>query len=419
MSCPKCGSGAVFQGKCRECGTVVDPRRASSASVVRGPALGDDGEGETILDKKKNRPDPEATRAPPMRASISSARPEEPRTDEAPAPPVMAPSKPRKDAERANWYAAAGMRTPSERFNLPDADDPSTAHNELPSFGPSVALLGCLAAVQTVSVALGQNPIGGVGAGIAFVAALMLWRGAGPGKATAWLFVAWSVGWAAAQVVLFKQPLLVVLPVLPAICLLAAMHAGVASVRWIAAVIGVALSAAALAPLISARQVVAKSEDVAAEGGSYSDARLGFSLKVPDGVGLWAGSKASKEYLPSGWASAIAPRLVFATADRSFVGGLVVTQQPPGMDLTNMLASLNLGNEPTTRDDKLAPDSLRDLDGEGWEFGSPHGAVMVALCRTPDGRAFALFGVGGPAARVRNVQLFSSIAWGLQVKKLP
>ena len=420
MSCPKCGSGAVFQGKCRECGTVVDPRRASSSSGVRGPGLGDDddGEGDTILDKKKNRPAPDVTRGSPRRASRSAMGSEAAPADQAPEAP-LAPGKPWRSPERSNWYAAAGMKTPSERFNLSEASGQSTAHNEMPGAGPPVVLLVALAAVQILSMALGQSLIGGIGAAIAAVAALLLWRGAGTGKAAAWLFALWSVAWAVVQAVLFKQPLLGVLQALPAVCLLGALHAGVASVRWIAAVIGVALCLAGLAPQVSARQGVAKTEDVPVESGSFSDARLGYSLKVPDGVGLFAAARAGKEYLPSGWAAAIAPRLVFATQDRSFVGGLVVTQQPPGMDLSNMLGSLNLASEPTLRNDKLAPDSLRDFDGEGWEFNSPQGTVLVVLCRSPDGRAFALFGVGGPAARVRNVQLFSSIAWGLQVRKLP
>lgn len=356
MSCPKCGSGAVFHGKCRECGAVVDSRRASSVAVRVAPAPERKRTG--VVEKAApSRPPP-----PPARDQDATnpghpapSRPDEPDTEERGAPEHGGPWK---NPDRVGWYAAAGMEPPSEAIKLgSELDEPSTRHNVVPMDTSAVILLAVAATAQVSQAALGQSLVGLPGAVIAALAAFLLWRRSRLGRPAAWLYGLWSVAWAFALAAILKMPVQGVLAILPAVCVMAALHAGAAAVRWIAGGLGAGLALLGLAPHFAALRSPPRAEEVAIDGSSYTDARLGFSLKVPEGVSILSAERA-KDLFPPGW-SDLGPRLVFAAEDRGIVGGLLVAQQA-GTSYSNLLARVNLGGEGPIRNDSLAPASLRE-----------------------------------------------------------
>ena len=325
---------------------------------------------------------------------------------------------PKDKSDRSAWYAAAGMKAPGEEQDEVSGGGASAElTTPLLIGGPlaAVLILFAQALCDAVGVALGVSPLSLVGSGLTVVAGLLLLRGLGAGRPVAWLSALWSVGWALVLAVLYQHQLLAALKVLTVVCLFAALHVEAASVRWAAAGVGIALALAGMAaPAALRREAHAPDSQVA--GGAIADERDGFSLTVPEGVSLFTAQTAPMDFLPDGWGGS-KPRLVFATADKSFAGGLLVHNQPLGMELSNMLSALNPDSAPPSRNQKLVPDTLSDLEAQGWEIAGSHGTVMVVLARASDGRAFGLFGVSRTAALARNQQLFGSIVRGLQVKR--
>ncbi|MBI5546423.1 MAG: hypothetical protein HY901_21255 [Deltaproteobacteria bacterium] len=466
MSCPKCGSGAVFQGKCRECGTVVDSRRASAANVHSAASPLTDTGDETVLDSRRAPrrassldaspqrrlavpDDPDATRlpAPPPRPS-ESGQPEAAVVDSASHDPDPAPAAPAAARRKSKQQPKPRSASQSKPVSAPQPKptgaserERARAISERPSSaqvadevslgaarkeggsGAAGAVLAALAIGDATSAALGGSPLAYGGAGLLALATVALWRSHPSGKALAWLGVAWTLVWAAALVVLFQQPLLAALKVLPAAALIGVFTLDARALRSALAGVGVAIALLGVAvpvllhPRSSQGGLEPYSEIASQSGGSLSDQRLGYTIKLPQEVALSTSLKVARKWLPEEVADQVSPRFVFSTADKGFVGGLLASQQAPGVELSNLLTRLNPGSDPSERNSKLVPDSLKELETQGWEINALHGTTMVVLVRAPDGRAFALFGISPVASKVRGLQLFNSLAWGLQVKK--
>lgn len=477
MSCPKCGSGAVFQGKCRECGTVVD-RRASSQAVARAPSLGDEELAEdTVADPRARRPAADATMAPPGRRPAASLVPDEdddpertrmhaevvrkgppaasaatePPPPPAPPPPRPArasqqhpappparpkraepeePPRPIEVKDRSSWYREAGLEPPTKQA-APRAElgaDSGSGENSVSITAPSpvggyaspAAILFALSGAGLLGIVFGLSPISLVAGGVALVAAVLLYKGLSAGKIVAWLTVGLFLAWGGALAVSFKQPVLAALNVVPTLCLVGAMLLDVKPVRAVLGGVGVAVALGAiLVPMMTARKAGAGADPAdgeVADTTAYQDAAAGVSLKMPPSVSVWSKRKDIEKNLPDPWRSA-GLKLGFATDDDSFVGGMLQTKQPPGAELRNLLAPISQGAlGPPRQNDKLLPDGLSDLEREGWELSTRAGDLLVVVARTPDGRAFTLFGVTG-TAKARNTQLFKTVAEGFQVKK--
>ncbi|HEY3446917.1 MAG TPA: hypothetical protein VGK67_11160 [Myxococcales bacterium] len=464
MSCPKCGSGAVFQGKCRECGTVVDPRRASSVAV-RPPSLADEDFGEeTIAEARARRPDPESTIAPPGRraapalASMEDEDPDRTRmppavrkgssvgapADPPPAPPPARPArasqqsparapkpavfepdeplKPMEMKDRSSWYKEAGLKPPSKQQLAEPGEENSvsiTAPSPIGGYTAPAAVLFAQAAAGMLGVLFGLSPIGLIAGGVALIAAILLLKGVGAGKFVGWLAVGIFIAWGGALAVSFKQPVLAALTLVPTACLVGALLIEARPVRSALGGIGVAIAlVGVVVPALSARRsgAGADSSTDGLDTTAYQEGATGISVRMPPSVSVFSRPKDIAANLPEPWRS-LGLKLGFATGDDGFVGGLLQSSQPPGAELRNLLAPLSEGSTaPPRKNDRLVPDGLSELETQGWEVSTRAGDLMVVLTKAPDGRAFTLFGVAG-TAKGRNAQLFKAIADSFQVKK--
>lgn len=435
MSCPKCGSGAVFQGKCRECGTVVDRRR----SVVAQPAaLGDDDDqSETVLENKRPAArDPDATRAPPLRQvpPLPSPRRLEEITDEVtgendlPPPddtdPDLLLPKPKKKAkqpDRSAWYRAAGMEPPRAGPPRLDEVDVTSPHVMGTVLAPAAVLLA-LAAVDGVAVWLGA-PRAGLGPAIlAGLAGLLVLRGTAFVRGLSWFAVLVAVVWGAALAVAYGQPLQGALRIAPAVCLAGSLVARDGVARSVAAGIGVAIALVGVGwPLaLSHRPApIAPSPATAQPAGDFEEPGLGVALKAPEGVSFLRGRKEQARVLPDEWL-ALDPVVAFANADGSFFGALLMNEQQSEVELSVLLSPFSKDSDVRpTKESSLVPDTLTGLTAEGWDVPTrSYGVLKVILARTPDGRAFTLFAVTG-GGNVRNQQLFKALGLGMKIEKGP
>ncbi|MGC4115488.1 MAG: hypothetical protein QM765_12975 [Myxococcales bacterium] len=464
MSCPKCGSGAVFQGKCRECGTIADPRRASQV-VARIPTLGDEEPGDaTIADRGARKLDPESTMAPPGRrpgAGLAPADDEDedsertrmpvaakeerapPASPPAPKPPAAKPPRasqvaarpkpaepeppeplqPMAVKDRSSWYEEAGLKPPPKPS---PKDELGTGENSVsmtmrgragPNTAPA-AVLFAQAAAGMLGVLFGLSPIGLIAGGAALIAAILLVRDVSAGKFVAWLAVGIFIAYGGALAVSFKQPVAAALLLVPSACLAGALLISAQAARSALGGIGVAVAlAAVIVPALAARRPGGTEAGLEEDDpGAYEDRSAGVSLRVPGNVNLYPRPKDVEKSLPEPWRS-VGLKLGFATSDGSFVGGMLQTRQPPGAELRNLLAPISEGSTaPPRKNDRLVPDGLSELETEGWEVSTRAGELLVVVTRAPDGRAFTLFGVAG-TAKARNTQLFKAIGEGFQVKK--
>jgi hypothetical protein len=364
------------------------------------------GDADSQATQSSPAPDPEPSAVSPVPVPLPSKRAVEP--------------SPKAASDRASWYKAAGQRPPREGpFN--EEDVAVTAANLAGGYGAAGTVLIASAVADGVGAALGVSHIGYFGAALELVAALVLWSGVRAGRLLGWIATVWCIVWAGVLVLHFRMPLAAALKILPAICLGGVLIVETRGARSALAGIGAAVALVGLVvPLTLTLRSAEPAEEVTAplaSPGSYVDAKLGFSLKAPDGVRLSTSRKEAKEWLPGALADSASPKVVFATADKSFSGGVAYGFQPAGTDLSNLLGLLGAGGNPPVRNLKLVPDTLGEVEAQGWEVETAAGFITVVLARAPDGRAFALFGVSAPVAKVRAMQLFTSIAWGFQVKK--
>ena len=416
------------------------PHRAPPAE--RKPAPTFDGPPTAIL---ASSDDETPAPAPPRRSSVRQPLParaeksEEPEgseepdaTGEAEPVPGAAPSsglkggkvnpKAWRNPKWDRWYAAAGVERDSQRIVLGDSSlGQSFAIGQVPSrMTPPVVLLSVVALVQTAAAVLGMSLVSGLGAFVALVGAFMLWRGMVNGQFAAWLYSALGFIWGIVLAVKLRHPLQGARVALPAAAVFGTMHLVKPLWRWLCAGLGIALSLGLVGVVVQAKAHQAQQAAMAgisAIDGYYIDSKLGYSFAAPEGAGLVPSPSEARELLPPPFNETVSPRVGFVSDDGTMVGGIIATQQAPGTAMVNLLSNLTVGGASPVRNDKLVPDSLRNVAAEGWEIPSDSTPVWAVVCRAPDGRAFVIFAVVNPAARAPNQKLFHTIAWNLKVKK--
>lgn len=275
MSCPQCGSGAVFKGKCRECGAEVKIHRVTGANpaVGRVPQFGE---------RTNAAPDPRHAPARPAAPSLPLATPQTPpkraearASARARAGPSKseAPVRPPVDEGAVRAASASAAEAPAGEDASPALLDPMAAAAALALRVPSAAPLvdsapvpaeaaesagrrgapveaGAAAALQALAGALGilagkQELYAAIGAGIEVALAALLFSRAGFGRALVPAAVAWDFGWAISLAVARDRPVLGPLTALPGLFLLGAFYAKSPALRWGSAALSTAFSIAA------------------------------------------------------------------------------------------------------------------------------------------------------------------------------
>ncbi len=262
MSCPQCGSGAVYKGKCRECGFEVKihrvtgvnppvghvPKYAEATHASRNPGKASEqrpsaerlagvspapwmlGEGDE---------DESTTADPTVSGSMRGLRP--PSTPARAAPLAAGGAGGPAPDERASWYAAAGLAVPQPDLIFGG----STARVSMAGVGrsglPAAFAAGGQALASMAGIFLGHGIWSGLGGMLQAVLAVLLVCRIPIARALIPAVVAWDLGWAV-YLGATHDRLLAPFAVLPAVFLLVAFYASRRSVRWVGAVLGAALS---------------------------------------------------------------------------------------------------------------------------------------------------------------------------------
>jgi hypothetical protein len=269
MSCPRCGSGAVYRGKCRECGAEVKIHRVTGANppVGRIPRFGEGtnaaselgrgtGQRTAAAEIPAPRSTPAAASRPPHRraevcaserASADALAPREPGRLAPAEAGARGPEGPGDDgrARRPSSVAASVEQPPAGEvmgWREPEAVRPA----EPPRAMPVAVAAGFQALVGAAGILMGRQELyASLGAGLeAGLAALLLAR-MSFGRALLPAVVAWDFGWAITLVVARGRPHLGPLTALPGLLLLGANFAKSPAARWSCAVASMALSTAA------------------------------------------------------------------------------------------------------------------------------------------------------------------------------
>jgi hypothetical protein len=438
MSCPRCGSGAIYKSRCRDCGFEVKIHRVTGANppVGRIPKFCEatgttrNPEGAAVQRPSAERPagvspapwllgegdDEESTTADPTVRS-RPARALAPPSTAAPAEPLAAGTTGGSAPDnKASWYAAAGLAMPRPDLVL-GGSMAATARGPLSEFGAeglaAALVAGCQALASAAGIFLGQGIYAGLGALLqAMLAALLVCR-IPIARSFIMAVVAWDLGWAT-YLGVARERSLAPFAALPAVFLLIAFYASRRSARWVGALLGAALSLIGIA--VPSLQAAKDGQAVA--GGFAEVPEQGFALRVPNPAQLYSNPEDVRRVLAS---TALAPlewRLAFRQPG-VLTGGLRVQRIPENAPVEPLLADLDADKaRAPVRTDALAPDTLASLKPQGFELTAGGDRVLALIFRTPDGRVFLLCAqTEGIAARARA--LFETVARGLEIAPSP